>query len=75
MKRNEEAIYMRYHTMGYCFSDCRYSSGHGGLTEDEKSKLNKFLTGVRSGRKAFLDGKRGGFKKKGGEKPPMSTQG
>ena len=36
VKKNGDMICMRFHTMGYCFSDCRYSSGHGVPSGEEE---------------------------------------
>ena len=66
---------MRFHTMGYCFTDCKYGNGYERLSEEKKVMMSRFLTGVRNARKAFVDGKKGGQRKTGGEKPWAGKQG
>ena len=74
-RKDGEALCMKFHTMGFCFTDCKYRSGHGRLSEDEKVMMSKFLTGVRNKRKAFVDGRKGGQRRTGGEKPWAGKQG
>ena len=42
---------MRYHTMDYCFKDCKYLNGHGTLKEGEAADMARFLSTARQGRK------------------------
>ena len=50
---------MRYHTMGYCFKDCKYLNGHGTLKEGEAVEMARFLSTARQGRKQFLSNRGG----------------
>ena len=52
-RKDGEALCMRYHTMEYYFTDCKYKSGHVSLNEEKKVKMSRFLTGVRNARKSF----------------------
>ena len=52
-RKNGDAICLRYHTIGHCFKDCNFASGHGSLDSEEASEMAKFLEGVRESRKKF----------------------
>ena len=43
---------MRFHTIGYCFSDCKYKSGHGVLGDAEPAMKN-FVAQARANRQQF----------------------
>ena len=59
---------MRYHTMGYCFKDCKYLKSHGNLNNEETVGMANFLATARQGRKKFFAGRGGG----GGGTHPIS---
>ena len=50
---------MRFHSLGYCFNDCRFVIGHGKLDDDETKDMEKFLVKARAARKKFLENQRG----------------
>ena len=52
-KNNGELVYLRYHTIGHCFKDCKFANGHGTLLEEERGRLVKFIGGVRESKKKF----------------------
>ena len=59
---------MRFHTMGYCFRDCKYVKGHGVLSSGETAELATFMASARQERKKFLAGRGAEGKNKPGEK-------
>ena len=34
--RNNELLCLRFHTLGFCYQDCKYKTGHGELSTDEE---------------------------------------
>ena len=50
-------ICLRYHCSGFCFKDCKFTSGHGTLDGEEKSDLEAFLVKARDARKQFVNGR------------------
>ena len=59
---------MRYHTMCYCFKDCKYLNGYGTLKEGGAAEMVKFLSMARQGKKWFLSN-RGGTEGRGLQHP------
>ena len=50
---------MRFHSLGYCFKDCRFTKGHGELDREETEEMEKFLLKARAARKRFQENQRG----------------
>ena len=74
-KKDGEIMCMRYHTLGYCFKDCKYHKGHGNLNEEETQDMATFLTNAREVRAAFTNRRkrnRNG-ENNGGETPTPNT--
>ena len=46
-ENNGVMLCMRYHTLGYCFSDCKYKSGHGVLGAAEAA-MKTFVAQARA---------------------------
>ena len=71
-----QMICFRYHTLGFCFGDCkRY---HGALTNNYTSKLKEYVKKARENRKAYLNRRRNGNttnKTNGSEDNTNSTPG
>ena len=42
--RNGQQLCLRFHTLGYCFQDCRYTSGHGTLNSQEEAEMVTAIT-------------------------------
>ena len=57
--KNGDPICLRCHTLGYCFINCKYASGHGPLNQEEAEGLAKFLEGAREAKKKYLEKKKG----------------
>ena len=53
-KKTGEFICLRCHTLGYCFPDCKYVSGHGPLDKEEAGELATFVNKARENKKAYL---------------------
>ena len=53
-KKTGEMICLRCHTLGYCFPDCKYISGHGTLDNEEAQALASFVGKARVNKKAYL---------------------
>ena len=51
-ERNGVVLCMRFHTLGYCFSDCKYKSGHGTLG-DAETAMKSFVAQARMNRQKF----------------------
>ena len=51
---------LRFHTLGYCFDDCNFKSGHGTLDTDEASDLKEFNAKAKENRNKFQNQRRGG---------------
>ena len=47
-KENGDQLCLRFHTMGFCFNTCKYSSGHGSISPSETTKLSAFLEKARA---------------------------
>ena len=41
-KSSGNPICLRYHSIGFCYNDCKVNKEHGTLTEDEAEKFNNF---------------------------------
>ena len=62
--KSGEDLCLRFHCLGYCFSDCKYNGGHGSLSRNEKEEVVRFVNGVREERRRFLERRKKGNKKK-----------
>ena len=51
-ERNGVMLCMRFHILGYCFSDCKYKSGNGVLGEAEQA-MKTFVAQARTNLKQF----------------------
>ena len=51
---------LRFHTLGYCFDDCAYKSGHGNLDSEEAAELKTFNDKAKENRSRFQNQRRGG---------------
>ena len=51
-ERNGVVLCMRFHTIGYCFSDCKYKSSHGVLGDAEPA-MKIFVAQARTNRQQF----------------------
>ena len=51
---------IRFHTLGYCFDDFNYKSGHGNLDSDETKDLKTFTGKAKDNRGQFQTRCRGG---------------
>ena len=49
-KRNGSQMCIRFHTLGYCFDDFNYKSGHGNLDSDETKDLKTFTGKAKDNR-------------------------
>ena len=58
-KKNGDMMCMRFHSLGYCFKDCRFANGHGELDADETKDMEKFLGKARVARRRFMENQRG----------------
>ena len=52
-KYSGQLVCLRYHTIGHCFKDCKFTNGHGTLLEEERGGLVKFIGSVRDSKKRF----------------------
>ena len=59
-KKNGHQMCLRFHTLGYCFDDCNYKSGHGTLDTDEAKDLKDFNKKAKENRNRFQNQRRGG---------------
>ena len=50
---------MRFHSLGYCFRDCRFVKGHGELDTKETGEMEQFLGKARAARNKFQEKQRG----------------
>ena len=51
---------LRFHTLGYCFDDCTYKSGHGNLDTEEANDLKTFNDKAKENRARFQNQRCGG---------------
>ena len=57
-KRNNELLCLRFHTLGYCYPDCKYRSGHGVLSQEEEKQMKEFMHEARRNLQAFQNRKK-----------------
>ena len=55
--RNGASICNRYHTVGFCFTDCKIFDSHRKLEKDEADSFCRFLKSVRENRNSFRNKK------------------
>ena len=53
-KKDEEVTCIRFHSLGYCFKDCRFMKGHGELDNNEAQGIVNFMDKARERCKKFL---------------------
>ena len=53
MKKDGCMMCIRWHSLGYCFEDCRFKSGHGKLDELEEKSLKNYQSIVRKKREDY----------------------
>jgi len=46
---------LRFHTLGSCFTDCKYKDGHTCLTTEEARKMKSFVDSARANRASYMD--------------------
>ena len=46
-------ICLRFHTLGFCFGDCKYKNGHGSLDTDKTRSLSIYIISARENRKNY----------------------
>ena len=52
-------ICLRYHCIGYCFTDCKFKDGHAGLNDTETASLKSFVEGARASRTSYTQHRNG----------------
>ena len=60
VKKNGSQMCLRFHTLGYCFDDCAFKSGHGNLDSEEATELKTFNDKAKENRSRFQNQRRGG---------------
>ena len=58
--KNGAPMCLRYHSLGFCFSDCKVANGHSKLDNDEASDFLAFLTKARAKRSTYQQQQRRG---------------
>ena len=53
-KKNGNSMCLRFHSVGFCYNDCRVSQGHGTLDNEEAQAFKEFLRAARAARENFL---------------------
>ena len=48
---------VRFHSLGFCFRDCKHKEGHGTLDAEETTLLKNYFEGARSSRRNFQNGR------------------
>ena len=51
--KNEYHICARYHSIGFCYNNCRTSNGHGKLSDEEASDFKQFVEAARHARESY----------------------
>ena len=46
---------LRWHTMGFCFKDCKFLKGHGRNDAAEEAEITEFVKKAREKRKLFMN--------------------
>ena len=70
-RKNGDPICLRFHTVGFCYSDCFVKEGHGKLSEEEGTRLQEFTKKARAARGEF-QAKRNNLEKPNG--PPNTNK-
>ena len=52
-KSSGNPICLRFHSIGFCYNDCKVHNGHGTLTEDEAKQFKEFIKQARAERDNF----------------------
>ena len=50
---------LRFHSLGSCFTDCKYKDGHSCLTTEEARKMKTFVDSARANRASYMDRRNG----------------
>ena len=51
--KNGHHMCARYHSLGFCYIDCRASNGHEKLTDEEASDFKQFVEAARQSRETY----------------------
>ena len=65
--RNGDMFCLRYHTLGFCYPDCKYKSGHCVLTPEEEGKFTEFMKEARSNLQNYNKNRKTNPNYKGGD--------
>ena len=52
-RKNGYHMCARYHSLGFCYNDCRASNGHGKLSDEEASDFKQFVEAARHARESY----------------------